>query len=200
MNVLPTFTDKKFAATASHRPMCRAHGFTLIELMVGLTVTLVLLIVATPSMGSIIDSVWLTSATNEFMADVQLARTEAIKRNSRVALCKSADGASCVTSGGWEQGWIVFHDTNNNGLADPGEPVLARQSALSRRLRATGNQNVVRYISFSSNGAAKLLDGAFQAGTLTLCRQSPTSNEARQIILNAVGRPRVQRLQIASCA
>jgi len=195
----PTLRDALRIA-AQRQPTRPARGFTLIELLVAMTATLVLLLVAAPSMSAIINSVRLTSATNEFVAHVQMARTEAIKRNSRVVLCKSADGATCTASGGWEQGWIVFHDANNNGLADSGEPILARQSALSGRLRATGNQNVSKYVSFSSNGAAKLVDGAFQAGTLTLCRQSAASNEARQIILSSVGRPRVQKLQIASCA
>jgi type IV fimbrial biogenesis protein FimT len=54
-------------------------------------------------------------------------------------------------------------------------------------------------VSFEPSGATRTVGGAFQAGTLTLCRQSVASNEARQIILNAVGRPRVQRLEIASC-
>jgi type IV fimbrial biogenesis protein FimT len=147
----------------------------------------------------VVNSIRLTSASNNFLSHMYLARSEAIKRNARVALCKSADGATCASSGGWEQGWVVFHDTNNNGLLDAGEPVIARQQALPAALRLTGNQNVAKYVSFEPSGATRTVGGAFQAGTLTLCRQSVASNEARQIILNAVGRPRVQRLEIASC-
>ena len=46
------------------------------------------------------------------------------------------------------------------------------------------------------NGATKLVGGGFQAGTLTLCRQSGRAGEGRQIILNAVGRPRVQKVAL----
>ncbi|MBK7989954.1 MAG: GspH/FimT family pseudopilin [Comamonadaceae bacterium] len=37
--------------------------------------------------------------------------SEAIKRNSRVVLCTSSDGSTCVTSGGWQQGWTRFCGT-----------------------------------------------------------------------------------------
>jgi len=178
----------------------RTAGYTLLELLVAVTAALVLLLVAAPSISGVITSVKLTTASNNFLSHIYLARSEAIKRNGRVVLCKSADGATCAASGGWEQGWIVFHDTNNNGIIDNGELVIARQQALPPALRLTGNQNVAKYVSFEPNGSTRLVGGGFQAGTLTLCRHSTASNEARQIILNAVGRPRVQKLQITSCA
>jgi len=177
-----------------------ASGFTLLELLVAVTASLVLLLVAAPSMSAAINSMKLTSASNDLVSHMYLARSEAIKRNGRVVLCKSSNGSTCASSGGWEQGWIVFHDTNNNGIIDGGELVIARRQALPAALRLTGNQNVAKYVSFEPTGSTKLVGGGFQAGTLTLCRQSAASNEARQIILNAVGRPRVQKLQIASCA
>jgi type IV fimbrial biogenesis protein FimT len=178
----------------------RTSGFTLLELLVAVTALLVLLLVAAPSMSALANSVKLTSASNSFLSHIYLARSEAIKRNGRVVLCKSSDGATCATSGGWEQGWIVFHDTNNNGIVDGEELVIARQQALPAAIKFTGNQNVAKYVSFEPTGSTRLAGGGFQAGTLTLCRQSAASNEARQIILNAVGRPRVQKLEIASCA
>jgi type IV fimbrial biogenesis protein FimT len=198
--------------TAHNPPLCpqglpglrpfnsRTSGFTLLELLVAVTALLVLLLVAAPSMSALANSVKLTSASNSFLSHIYLARSEAIKRNGRVVLCKSSDGATCATSGGWEQGWIVFHDTNNNGIVDGEELVIARQQALPAAIKFTGNQNVAKYVSFEPTGSTRLAGGGFQAGTLTLCRQSAASNEARQIILNAVGRPRVQKLEIASCA
>lgn len=181
------------------RGVRRQRGFTLIELLVTLAVAAVLVSMAIPSFSQIIDSVKLTSATNVFVSNLQLARSEAIKRNSRVALCKSADGLTCATGGGWEQGWIVFHDANNDGLRADSETVIRRELALSARVRLSGNQNVARYVSFAPTGATQLLGGGFQAGTLTVCHDSADAGEARQIILNAVGRPRVHKLMLASC-
>lgn len=177
-----------------------SHGLTLIELMVTLAVMAVLLTIGLPSLKPIIDSIRLKSASTAFFSHLHLARSEAIKRNSRVVLCKSADGLSCAGSGGWEQGWLVFHDANNNARLDSGEAVIDRAAPLPQGLRFTGNQNVSRYVSFVSSGAAQMVSGAFQAGTFTVCTQSVEEVAASQIILNSVGRPRMQRIQLSSCA
>jgi type IV fimbrial biogenesis protein FimT len=190
---------RDWCRTARLRRKRAAAGFTLLEMLVSLAVVAVLVKVAVPSLNPVIESVKLSSATNLFVSGLILARGEAIKRNSRVALCKSLDGLSCAADGGWEQGWIVFHDANNNSLRENSESILRRAMPLSSSLRLTGNQNVGRYVSFAPSGATKLISGGFQAGTLTVCRHSTQAGEARQIILNAVGRPRVQRTAVDSC-
>ena len=180
-----------------HRPRA-SLGFTLVELLTGVTVMAVLASVTVPFVTTMIDSIKLTSLANGFMAHLHLARNEAIKRNTRVVLCKSATGDSCAATGGWEQGWIVFQDSNDNGVVDAGEAIIERMQALPASFRLVGNQNVAKYVSFDPSGATKLVSGAFQAGTLTLCRL-PGATEGRQIILNSVGRPRMQKAAAGSC-
>lgn len=184
----------------SRRAASRTQGFTLIELMVTLAVMAVLLTIGLPSLKPIIDSIRLKSASSAFFSHLHLARSEAIKRNGRVVLCKSANAASCAGSGGWEQGWLVFHDANNNAALDSGEVVIQRAAPLPQGLRFTGNQYVSRYVSFIPSGSSQMVSGAFQAGTFTVCWQSPSGGEASQIVLNAVGRSRMQKVQVSACA
>jgi type IV fimbrial biogenesis protein FimT len=185
----------------THSP-CRhtTRGFTLLEMLVVMIITVVLVGIAVPSLAGAMNSIRLSSASNSFLSYLHLARSEAIKRNSRVALCKSADSLSCTATGGWDQGLIIFHDLNNNGWLDAGETVIQRSQAFPSTLRMAGNLNVSRYISFAGNGATKLVGGGFQAGTLTVCRESDSAGQGRQIILNAVGRPRVQKVELTACA
>lgn len=171
-------------------------GVTLIELMVVLAVSAILLSIGIPGFASFIGGSRLASATNELVSSLHLARSEAIKRNSRAALCKSASGVACSTSGGWQQGWIVFHDVNNNAALDAGEAVVLTQPALPSNLILTGNGPVSNYISYAPTGVARLVSGAWQFGTLTLCQQSDQGG-ARQIVISSTGRPRTVRL--ASC-
>ncbi|ROZ75815.1 GspH/FimT family pseudopilin [Ramlibacter sp. WS9] len=184
---------------ASRTPRRRNRGFTLIELLIVMAVLAILAGIGVPTMKSMVRSVELSSASNDLLAGFLIARSEAVKRHSRVVLCKSSDGLTCSTTGGWEQGWLVFHDANNNGMREEGEAIAHRQQALAGNLRVTGNLNVVRYISYAPNGTTKLVGGGFQAGTITLCNQSPDSGPARQIILSSAGRARVQKSQVATC-
>lgn len=172
-------------------------GVTLIELMVVLAVSAILLSIGIPSFASFIGSSRLASATNELVSSLHLARSEAIKRNSRAALCKSASGVACSSSGGWQQGWIVFHDANNNAALDAGEALILTRPALPSGLLLTGNGPVSNYISYAPSGAARLVSGAWQFGTLTLCQQSTGQGGARQIVISSTGRVRTVRL--ASC-
>ena len=144
-------------------------------------------------------SVQLSSASNDLFGSLLVARSEAIKRSGRVVVCTSADGISCTAAGGWEQGWIVFHDSNNDGMHGGGEPVIQHVQALALELRVTGNLNVAHYVSYAPTGASRLLGGGFQSGTLTLCRQSEGAGEARQIIISSSGRPRIRKSQVAAC-
>jgi len=178
----------------------QVKGFTLVELVVTLAVLALMLSIGIPSLKAAAQSIKLNAVTNSFVSHLYMARGEAIKRNSRVVVCKSADGQSCTSAGGWEQGWIVFHDLNNDGLRDAAEDVIARGQALPANFRLTGNLSVANYVSFASTGGTKLVGGGFQAGTLMLCNQSASGGEGRQIILNAVGRTRVQKIPAASCA
>jgi type IV fimbrial biogenesis protein FimT len=167
--------------------------------MVVMAIVSVLAVTAAPSMVALANSIRLTSASNGFLAHLYLARSEAIKRNGRVVVCKSADGIVCAAAGGWDQGRLLFHDVNNNGVLDAGEPVFASEPRLHPSLRMTGNLNVGRYVSFDANGTTRLIGGGFQAGTVTLCRESLGPGESRQIVLNALGRPRVHKAPIDVC-
>ena len=197
---MPSSTSSRhFKPAHESRRLALTRGFSLVELVVVLGLSGLLALAAAPSFSSTADAVKLRSASNDFFSALVLARSESIKRNGRVVLCRSSNGASCSAKGDWEQGWLVFHDVNNNAVWDAGEAVLLRAGPLPKGLKLTGNQYVERYISFSPTGGTKLLSGAFQAGTLTLCRISPVSGEGRQIVINAAGRPRSDKVKLATC-
>jgi type IV fimbrial biogenesis protein FimT len=180
-------------------PRSASRGFTLVEFLVVLAIASILLGGAIPSFTSFFRSVNLTSTTNDLFASMLMARSEAAKRRSRVALCKSANGTSCTTQGGWEQGWIVFHDTNSDGLRQGGEEIVWRAQAMPGDIRVQGNITVAKYVSYAPTGEAKFAGGGFQAGTITLCNASSSSQNARQIVISSSGRPRVQKAQVSNC-
>jgi type IV fimbrial biogenesis protein FimT len=176
-----------------------SSGFTLIELMVVVALAALLQSLAAPAFTGLVNSTRLTAAVNSLFASLLLARSEAIKRNARAVVCKSVTGEACVTSGNWEQGWIVFHDANNNALRDAGEAIVLHQQATAAPILLTGNSPLANYVSFTPMGQTAYASGAFQAGTLTVCVASSDSQEARQIVISSSGRPRTVRTVVAQC-
>ena len=187
-------------ARIRHSSMPLDAGFTLIELLLVVAVAAVLLSLSAPSFSRLLHSTRVADASNALLTSMFLARSEAIKRNSRVTLCKSATGTSCATAGGWEQGWIVFHDTNQDGFRTADETIIERMEPIASGVRVTGNLRVERYVSFMATGLTRLVGGGFQAGTVVICNPAVASGEARQIILNAAGRMRVQKVNATLCA
>ena len=118
----PAYIHSAQSRTARSLPQRTAPGFTLVELLVTIAIAALLLAAAIPTLSGVAKSIRLSAASNTFVSGLYLARCEAIKRNGRVVLCKSADGVCCASTGGWEQGWMVFHDSNNNGVRDGSEP------------------------------------------------------------------------------
>jgi len=120
-----------FAMNAKRTAMTPEGGFTLAELMVALAVAAILVTLAVPSYQRLVVDARMTAQANEFLTMMHFARSEAVKRNATVTMCKSDDGAACATSGTWAQGWMVFVDSGAAGTVDGGDAVLRVHGALT---------------------------------------------------------------------
>ena len=169
----------------------KLRGFTLIELMVTVSIAAIVLTLGVPSYTRMIENNRMSTQTNEFVGFLNLARSEAVKRGTRVTVCKSSDGATCSGSGDWEQGWIVFVDSNNNATADEGAPIAVHSDLGDSSL--SGNSAVASYVSFVGAGVTQLVSGAFQAGTFTLC-PGLADVDGRSIVVSRTGRLTVSKV------
>lgn len=169
----------------------RMRGLTLIELMVTLSVLVILMALAAPNFQATIASSRLTSTTNDLMATLAQARSNAIRRGARVTVCKSANGTQCIATGNWEQGWIMFNDDDHSvasASVDSGETITFAAPALTNSLVINGN---LAYVSYAANGQPKTMLGAFLPGKIRICSTaSSLSNDkrARDLVLSATGR------------
>ena len=174
-------------------------GLTLVEFLVVVLIVSLLMTIAIPSMGDWIDQIRRKQVAQALWLGMMQAKSEAVKRNSRVVMCKSHDGMTCALNGGWEQGWLVFHDINNSGIRDGGEELISRHVDGDEGVIILSNGNIKRYVSFSQLGYSKLLSGAFQAGTFMVCPGSRRAPDAYRVVLNSLGRVKVETVASSNC-
>ena len=175
----------------SSQRLRQLRGLTMIELMVTLSLLVILTSLAAPSFIQTIASTRVSSATNELLSTLALAKSEAIKRGSRMTVCPSTDGTSCTAGTNWANGWIVFNDTTratNPVVDNASETILQVGQNLNEALIISGS---TPYASFGPDGASKLINGAFLANTVRVCSTSASltdAKRARDISIHRSGR------------
>lgn len=183
----------------------RARGFTLIELMVVISLIAILLGLAAPNFIDARRNSELATTANEFLAALTAARAEAMKRQQRTFVVP-ADGAD------WSSGWIAFVDVNNNAtlatleMEDGVDVEITRRGSLPDTMTAplsaasTGfDDGGTRYAMFNGNGFMTLIGGGFPAGAAHSI-DITNGTGTRRIIANTTGRIRVCKPEAAECS
>lgn len=204
-------TDWRQQRPGSSRPTpgsglkARQRGLSLVEIVVTVALVAIVSTLGIPSFQTTIKNSRLVAETNRFVAHIQLARSEAVKRNRVVSICRSDDGQECGTSTArvYHQGWLVYMDTdgrdddyeasNSDVLVQIGDPAAP---GISIRSDIVGNS----WLSFSANG---MLDENGNTARYVLCAddESTALVPGRLVTISVAGQPRVTKLAAgASCS
>lgn len=174
---------------AKHRDyvMFRERGVSLVELLIALGVATILLSVAVPSFRTISMNSKRAGTVNELVAGLHLARNTAITLNARVGICTSSNGASCGTVD-WNEGWIAFHDEDNDQVRDAEETILTTVSEVD----GITIESIQFPNAFSYRPNGRVMNGtvATNTGEFALCDKRG-SDHAKVVILDMSGRPRL---------
>lgn len=180
------------------RSPSRQRGLTFPELVVALAIFAILTAIAIPSLQGFLQETRLSTASNDLTSTIFLARSEAVKRNQRVGLCRSADPLASMPTctsgaGSWADGWLVFEDANRNNVYDAGTDTLLRQREGLRNVVLTGTSSCVDdTLVFDPQGRETTCGAA--GGTIVVCDARLTSSSGargwREIVVSNTGRPR----------
>lgn len=170
----------------------RISGFTLIELVVTLVVASTLMVITTPTMRTFIQNQRISGQVNDLLGDLNIARSEAIRRATSVTVCKStnpqAATPACNPAGAdWTTGRVIFADTDADGTIDAGEAVLRIREGLDGGTNTLiGDGTAANRVTFAGNGISTL--GA--EAEWKLC-DSRGPGDGRAVAISPTGRARV---------
>lgn len=181
------------AARSGRRGAC---GMTLLEALVVIAVLAILLGLAAPGLSGWRERQQLQAQAEDFWNSLMLARAQAMLHQQLVTICPALEG-ECSDLADWHVGWLVFVDTNRNGRREAHETLLQTRQAAPSLVRITGNSTVRRRLGYGAEGRSEGLSGAFLAGTVTVC--SPGLEHGWRVVVNAVGRPRLEQGQGTQC-
>lgn len=171
------------------------RGFTIIELMMAIALIAIVASLAAPSFLSTIRANRTVTANNELISAMALARSEAIKRGTRVTACPTADQATCAAAGGWEQGWMVFVDATTAGTVDVGDVVLRVWDPIvnGTTIRAAGSFS--NFVSFVASGEARATPNNFDS--FYVCDSEGDAANGRTINVAALGYAKTEKGAVA---
>ena len=157
----------------------RQHGLTLLELAIVVAITAIVA-AAAPSFTALIDARRLDSAATRLVADIQLARSEAIARNQALRLSLfTGTGASC---------WIVHSGAPADcRCSDDAGAVCGAGARTVRGVVLANNERV----SVAGNVASIVFDPLHGTSTPTgTLRLVGARGSAVHHVVNVVGRVR----------
>jgi type IV fimbrial biogenesis protein FimT len=167
-------------------------GFNLIELMIVLLIASVISSIGGPIFDETIKRNRLRTQADRILTTLNLTRSEAVKRNQSVSICRSSDGASCT--GDWEDGWIVFTNIDGDNTVDSGvDQVIRVYRGVSKGYTLNGTISA-RTLTYSGDGS--YVGGA---GTINICSPSADITQGWSLMLNTVGRPRAKQ-GVSACS
>jgi type IV fimbrial biogenesis protein FimT len=163
-------------------------GFTLMELIVVLAIVSIVSLMAMPDGSQYRNDNRLRAATNDVVVAMQASRAEAVGRNAAITLCtKNTDSTDCTTSGGWQQGWLIFVDVNRDATVDAGDEIVQIHDPLQGKLTLYGTSELTSDISFRASGQTSITS----TQALIACDERGFSSNAKGLIVTILGRASV---------
>lgn len=155
------------------------RGVTILEVMVAVAIISIITGLAVPSLRSTIQNSRAAAHSNTFIAALNLARSEAVKRRATVTICTSSNGTNCRAAGStdannWHKGWIVTVNAT----------VLRVDTGMDTAFSLVGDTNQV---AFSSTGSSTTTPN------FTLTAAGCVNNNNRLISLGVTGRVNVEK-------
>jgi type IV fimbrial biogenesis protein FimT len=160
----------------------------MIELMLGLFLASILLLLGLPNYKDFASKQVMRTASMELVGALHYAKSEAVQRGAWVTVCKG-DSSGCAAGGDWKQGWVIFRDSDRDGVLDSGE-LLQFQEPLNASIKTFGaTAGATSSVTFNTAGRSTLTSPQ----TFVMCDERGFGDHARAIHLTVFGTATVHK-------
>lgn len=160
------------------------QGFTLVELLITVSLLAIITSIAVPALGDLIAFSRQQALLTQVQDAVQKARTKAVMHRQAVVLCGTGDGTTCTRD--WSRGWLTMMEESAevltvtqlaadelrwSGFGD--QRVRFNENGTSRnngRFYQCYKQRIAWQLILSRQGRLKLGNAAENANKASLCR------------------------------
>lgn len=159
-------------------------GFSLVELLFILTISSILLTLTLPVYRDLMLKLHLFVLSERVSSTLYYARSEAIRRQSVITLCKSKNAKSC--SGSWKDGWIVVLNKSITSFED---------GKLLRVYPALSHVDFLEWHGFRSDDYLLIYpNGSYsQNGSFFICAQALSKKVVWLVKISQTGRIRIDK-------
>jgi len=174
-----------------------AAGYTLLELMVVISIVGFMSLIAVPGMQDSMRRNAKESEILDLMSAIALARSEAVSQSRLVSICRSTNGAQCAdpsSGANWNAGWIIFTDAGTAGTVDAalGDSALrvgqASDTGSVITLHKSNNLAFTKdFVQFRRDGSINTAEAAAGA-YFKFCDSTNSAADARAILVANTGR------------
>ncbi len=156
-------------------------AFTIIELLITVTIAGILMAIAMPSFKNMVSGDRLNSYRNLLYTDIILARSKAVESNGKVFICASSDGSTC--GGNFKDGWIILQDTDSDETATAADTVIKIQQAIDGDIKFQLDTATLSTITIDGRGFTP-----DSSGVISVC-DDRGNDFAKTLSISKTGRP-----------
>ena len=164
-------------------------GFSMVELMITVVIFSVIVALALPSYRAFVQNTYIRSTAESIINGLQLARAEAVKRNTQVRFMLGANSA-------WTVGCLVVVGDNNGDGVDDCPAIIQSHSTgegSSTSVTVTPNPGTANSVIFSNLGMVNVNAATFTEINVDVNASALSSDESRnlRIVVGAGGNARM---------
>lgn len=164
------------------KPYMKLNGFTLLELLIVISILSILMFVGIPGLHTLQAQSSLDTNINLIRSVFFSARQLAVNQHKNMTVCFSTDNHRCIENP--SRRLLMFHDKNNNHIFDEkqGDEVITTPNLNTSVLKIISNQP---YFIYQSDGTL-----AGTPGSINICHSH--LDTGKRIIFAMSGRMRTQ--------